>query len=268
MEDTLDRGRARLSRGARGAGLGGLRATAWDLPDGPHAYEQEGGDKGVRGERDRFEAEGRQRPRTRSTGRRSGRRAVKRGSPRSRLHRKAPSPKVPAPRVSGRAEPHAKTTFAWSSTEPQGSGKRATLRGRCAGNRRSTSARVERFRSAEVDRTHRRSRRPVEMCAEKRTAGTRDLARTNRGSRTRPPGGSRAKTVRGPSPRLSKKGDAGWSKPPAQASSGSHPEGCGLGDSGSPRAASGRLPIRWKGVRVAGCVSLNPGCVARLWPRR
>jgi len=35
MEDTLDRGRARLSRGARGAGLGGLRATAWDLPNGP-----------------------------------------------------------------------------------------------------------------------------------------------------------------------------------------------------------------------------------------
>jgi len=36
----------------------------------------------------------------------------------------------------------------------------------------------------------------------------------------------------------------------AQASSGSHPEGCGLGDSGSPRVASAWQPIRWKGVRV------------------
>jgi len=45
-------------------------------------------------------------------------------------------------------------------------------------------------------------------------------------------------------------GDADWFRPHAQASSGSHPEGCGLGDSGSPRAASARLSIRWKGVRV------------------
>jgi len=43
----------------------------------------------------------------------------------------------------------------------------------------------------------------------------------------------------------------------AQASSGSHPEGCGLGDSGSPRAASARLPIRRKGVRAGGRASLN-----------
>jgi len=44
----------------------------------------------------------------------------------------------------------------------------------------------------------------------------------------------------------------------AQASSGSHPEGCGLGDSGSPRAASAQT-IRYdvKGVRVVSRVSLN-----------
>jgi hypothetical protein len=47
-------------------------------------------------------------------------------------------------------------------------------------------------------------------------------------------------------------------KPHAQASSGSHPEGCGLGDSGSPRATSARsYSTRWKRVRAGESVSLN-----------
>jgi len=147
----------------------------------PHAHELGGGDRGARGERYRFEDEGRQRPRPRTTGRRSGKRAVKRGSPQPRLRRTAPSPKTPASRVSGPAEQHAKKTFAWSSTKPQGSGTRATLargrkasreQSRCAGKRRSTGARVERFRSAEVDRTDLRSRRPGALLARFRTRAT------------------------------------------------------------------------------------------------
>jgi len=42
---------------------------------------------------------------------------VKRDSPQSRLRLTAPSPRVPAPRVFGRAVEHAKQTFVWSSTE-------------------------------------------------------------------------------------------------------------------------------------------------------
>jgi len=98
-----------------------------------------------------IEDEGRQRPRRLSTVRRSEKRAVKRDSPQPRLRRTAPSPKTPASRVLGRAGQHAKRTFAWSSTEPRGSGTRATSsaaerrrakHGSCAGKRRGTGARV------------------------------------------------------------------------------------------------------------------------------
>jgi len=183
MEGTLDRECARLSRGLRGTGLGGLRITAWDpRPKRAPRAEPGGGDKGVRGERNRLAHEGRERPRMRATGRRSGKRAVKRGSPRSRLQRAAPSLPLPASRVSGRAKQHAKKTFAWSGTEPRGSGTRATLERAPKGLARDSvaapgndGARVlewERFRSAEVDRTHRRSRRPRALPSAPRTRAT------------------------------------------------------------------------------------------------
>jgi hypothetical protein len=54
----------------------------------------------------------------------------------------------------------------------------------------------------------------------------------------------------GSSERLLTTETTGVTKPHAQASSDSIPERYGLGDSGSPRAASARRPIRWKGVRV------------------
>jgi len=172
---------------------------------------------------------------------------VKRDSPQSRLHRAAPSLPVPAPLVFGRAEQHAKKTFAWTSTEPQGSGTRATLErapkgfarghGRCAGKRRSTSARV-----GTVSECRSRSdASPVAtpVGATKRTSDTRDLARRIAGARQgncERSSEDGARTLEA----FSNHGDADWSKPHAQASSGSHPEGCGLGDSGSPRAASAR----------------------------
>jgi hypothetical protein len=120
------------------------------------------------------------------SGRRSEKRAVKRASPQSRLHRAAPSLPVPVSRVFGRARQYAKKTFVWMGTEPQGSGTRARLgrapKGLARANNslrwEATRARVlewKRFRSAEVDRTHRRSRRP--RSATKRTTETRGLAR-------------------------------------------------------------------------------------------
>jgi len=94
-----------------------------------------------------------------------------------------PSLPVPAPRVFGRAGERAKKTLARMSTEPRGSGTRAVLgqapKGpareidRRAGKRRE--ARVlewERFRSAEVDRSHRRSRRPWALPSAPRTRAT------------------------------------------------------------------------------------------------
>jgi hypothetical protein len=56
--------------------------------------------------------------------------------------------------------------------------------------------------------------------------------------------------------RLSKESSSS-SRSCAQASSGSHPEGCGLGDSGSLRAASARRSGRWKGAWACGYAPLN-----------
>jgi len=76
-----------------------------------------------------------------------------------------------APFSDGR-EQHAKLTSAWSSTEPKGSGTRATLAQRRKASLELAAAlggdevRVlewERFQGAEVDRTSLRSRRPWEQ---------------------------------------------------------------------------------------------------------
>lgn len=72
-------------------------------------------------------------------------------------------------------------TFTWSSTEPKGSGTRATLAQRRKASPEKAAAlgsddvRVlewERFQGAEVDRTHLRSRRPWGAIAQPRTRAT------------------------------------------------------------------------------------------------
>jgi len=81
-EGISDRGSARLSRGPRGTGLGGLRATAWDKsPKATHTNEHGGGDRDARGKRSVARGGVRRRPRGPSYGCRSGSRAVKRDSP-------------------------------------------------------------------------------------------------------------------------------------------------------------------------------------------
>jgi len=260
VEDTLDRRSARLSRGPRGTGLGGLRATVWELPSGARAYEPGGGDRGVRGGRCRSLRGGRKRHRARI----------------------ARSPKWEA-RREARFSP---VSFASGGPEPPGA---FSARLRTRGEAREEDVRVDehgaaRFRDESDPRTN----------AERHRAGTRSLrweatehecsswngfgvqksigriaGRDARGRYQAHHGHARPSSKESLASRLtrgtvtrtshdgarvieasSNHGDADWLRPHAQASSGSHPEGCGLGDSGSPRAASARLPIRWKGVRV------------------
>jgi hypothetical protein len=125
-------------------------------------------------------------------------------------------------------------------------------------HRETTTLRVlesQWFRSAEVGRTHRRSRCPN---ASHIARGTRDLARRtfrSRGDCARR-SANRAnrcgswKALLLPEVRTS-------SRYYAQASSGSHPEGCGLGNSGSFRAASVVRLDSMEGCLGRGCVSLN-----------
>lgn len=144
---------------------------------------------------ERFARAGITSPRVASSESRSEKRTVKRASPRSRLHRRAPSLPVRGDERLRTRGAVTRKTFAWRSTEPQGSGTRATARSAptrfrkeararrpiaALGTRRSTSARVERFRSAESrsDATFGR-----DACERPRHGGrpaeTRDLARRN-----------------------------------------------------------------------------------------
>jgi hypothetical protein len=111
MEGTSDRESARLSRGSRGTGLGFLRARArgeaTEVPEAAFRARGAEEDAATRA----------------SPGRRSGLRAVKRGAPRPRSHRVAPSPPLPArPSPDGRR------------------GAQSTLRGRARGERLGTRA--------------------------------------------------------------------------------------------------------------------------------
>jgi len=73
-----------------------------------HAHEPGGGDRGVRGERHSWLETEENAVTCPGSERRSGKRAVKRGSPQSRLHRAAPSLPVPDQRVLGLADQHAR----------------------------------------------------------------------------------------------------------------------------------------------------------------
>jgi len=184
---------------------------------------------------------------------------VKRDSPRPRSHRAAPSFPVPASHVFGRAGRRAKrdvrvdehgASRLRDESAPSHDRRKASPDGRCAGKRRSTSARVGtvsecRSRSdaspvatpAGRYQAHRGTARPSpeESFAPRLTRGRATRSSDN---------GARALEA------SSNHEEADELRPHAQASAGSHPEGCGLGDSGSPRATSARFPIRRKGVRV------------------
>jgi hypothetical protein len=119
--------------------------------------------------------------RKRISGCRSGSRAVKRDSPQPRSHRAAPSFPVTSPRVFGRAERGAKEDFSRERARAARLGRRASTRARRKASRGYSSLRWEaaeqgcsswKFRSAEVDRTHRRSRRPWALPSAPRTRAT------------------------------------------------------------------------------------------------
>jgi len=190
---------------------GGIRASKGR----PHAHEPGGGDRGVRGERNRPAPEGRRPPRVRATGRRSGKRAVKRGSPRSRLQRAAPSLPLPAP---------ARLRTGESSTRKRRSRGRARSREAPGRERRSRGA--ERLRASKlanakaflgsslrrettehecssrngfgVQKSIGRTAGRDPRNARKRKTDRRDLARRSHGGSTKRLRRARTKTVRGP----------------------------------------------------------------------
>jgi len=127
---------------------------------------------------DRFARAGKRPLRVGSSESRSEERTVKRAPPRSRCIGRPRAFRCAASNVLGRATLGTRKTFAWTSTEPQGSGSESSRKAAALGTRRSTSARVERFRSAESrsDATFGR-----DACERPRPGGrhaeTRDLAR-------------------------------------------------------------------------------------------
>jgi len=139
---------------------------------------------------ERFARAGRTSPRVASSESRSEKRTVKRASPRSRLHRQGPEPSAARRRTSSdarrrhakdvRVEEHGAARLRNESDRTSAPTRfrkeeRAPRPVAALGTRRSTSARVERFRSAESrsDATFGRDARE----RPKRHAETRDLAR-------------------------------------------------------------------------------------------
>jgi len=195
MEGTLDRECARLSRGPRGTGLGGLRATAWEpRNNGP----------GLR-ERRRRQGCQRRTDSTRARGKKTPPHAIDR-APKWEARREARFSPVsfasggPEPpgacsarlRTGGgareedvREDEHGAARFR-DESGPQVNAERLCKGiGHCAGKRRSTSARV-----GTVSECRSRSdASPVAtpVGATKRTSDTRDLARKNRDHPTRWP---------------------------------------------------------------------------------
>jgi hypothetical protein len=146
MKGISDRESARLSRGPRGTGLGGLRVFAANrraiatrgtreatgMPEAAHSLTR---------------AEESRRTR-RAGGFRSEGRVVKRGFPRSRLHRVARASRCALLRRKAGESAWRDATRANTRREPRNEGirsecaERRAWRGCCTGKRRSTSARV------------------------------------------------------------------------------------------------------------------------------
>jgi hypothetical protein len=258
MEGTLDRECARLSRGPRGTGLGGLRATAWEPRNGGPRLR----------ERRRRQGCQRRTDSTRARGKKTPSRTIDR-APKWETRREARF--SPVSLASGGPEPPGACSARLRTGEAaREEDVRADEHG-AARLRNESDPRA----SAERHRTGKRSLRWEEAeheCSSWNGFGVqksigRIAGRDARGRYQAHQGHARPSTKESPSRDMaagtksnedgarasfssSNHGDADWFRLRAQASSGSHPEGCGLEDSGSPRAASARLPIRWKGVRV------------------
>jgi hypothetical protein len=190
MEDSLDRECARLSRGARGTGLGGLRATALaHLTREPANREPGGGDRGARGDR-HCHARRKKTPSRASSGR----------APKWETRREARFPpasfRIGGPELPGASlgRPRANKGDGGRDATVNGHGAerlrdegdgRARSKGIAGPNRRAGNRREhecssgKRFRSAEVDRTHRG--RDARGSLPRRPSDTRGLARTNHG---------------------------------------------------------------------------------------
>jgi len=260
VEDTLDWRSARLSRGPRGTGLGGLRATAWELPSGAHTYEHGGGDRGVRGERHRSHAAGRKRPRVAIV--RSPKWETRREARFSPVSFASGGPEPPFARfVSPRT--HGAACEEDVRVDEHGAARlRDESDPRAGAERHRASTRSLRWEATEHECSswngfgvQKSIERSVGRDARGRYQAHHGHARPSSKDSlaTRLTHGAAKRTSQDDARAIeasSNHGDADWFRPHAQASSGSHPEGCGLGDSGSPRATSARSSIRWKGVRV------------------
>jgi len=99
MEGISDRRSVCPSRGPRGVGLGGLRALASNSRSRFEERESGGGDRDASGSHVRAAPRKKTPGEPESAKERSEDRVVKRGPPRSHLHRAAPSFSVPAPLV-------------------------------------------------------------------------------------------------------------------------------------------------------------------------
>ena len=203
----LGRGCVRLSRGPRGTGLGGLRATGWDPPRRPPHPRARRRRQGCQRRTDSARRRGKRTPPP----------ALDR-APKWETRREARFPPVSfaaeGPEFSPACSNRLRTGGAAREADVRVVGHGAArLRdesrcplevlkglgrgiGGCAGRRRSTSARV----GTVSECRSRPDAPPVATPADatQRPADTRDPGRRNRGGPTRPPRGARTMTVRGP----------------------------------------------------------------------
>jgi len=149
MEVSLGRECARLSRGPRGTGLGGLRAkvqgtrlTRQPAPTSPEeaTRESEANVSFTRDGRKRRHASSVRAPKWEA-------RREARFSPVSSSHRKAPSRPVPSSDAFGRSKERVEETPLWTGTEPRGSGTWATVGRGPQGFRMAPSPRWEATRA-------------------------------------------------------------------------------------------------------------------------
>jgi len=274
MEGTLDRRSARLSRGTRGTDLGGLRATELGMASAPNAMRtREATRVSEAAESNRVPGKKTPPRASRPPPKWEARREARFSPVSFASHGPEPTDACLAPSPDGqgstrsrRSRGRARSRKAPERERPSSVRRKASIENTVAALG-SDGTRVLKFGTVSECRS-RSDASPVATPAGaiKLASDTRGLARKNHSRLTRHLRRKRANTVRGPAKRF-RPGRAGWSRPHAQASSGSHPEGCGLVDSGSPRAASVWLPIRWKGVRSWIRLS-KPATTSRPWPRR
>jgi len=182
MEGTLDRECARLSRGPRGTGLGGLRATAWEPRNNGPGLRERRRRQGCQRRTDSTRARGKKTPsRTIDRAPKWEARREARFSPVSSASGGPEPPGACCARLRTgeaareedvRADEHGAARLRDESdprTLPQGIARDSVA---ALGSGGARVLELERFRSAEVDRTHRRSRRPWALPSAPRTRAT------------------------------------------------------------------------------------------------